>query len=125
MYALGATLIEILTGALPFPHLTNEQVMTSVLLKRISLADSLPKDLPPVWGPFLAVARDMMQHEAPQRPTATQAIARLLEHYQENGQPIVVRNLHRVFENVCLCFSVSLLACLFVLSFFFFTFVFV
>jgi hypothetical protein len=90
MYALGAALIEILTGAFPFPDLTNEQVMTSVLLKRISLTDFLPKDLPPVWDPFLAVARDLMQHEAQQRPTATQAIARLLEHYQENGQPVIV-----------------------------------
>jgi serine/threonine protein kinase len=95
MYALGATLIEILTGAFPFPDLTNEQVVASVLLKSISLTDSLPKDLPPVWGPFLAVARDLMQHEATLRPTATQAIARLLEHYQENGQPIVVRNFAR------------------------------
>ena len=95
MYALGATLIEILTGDHPFPELTNEQVMLSVFGKLVSLADSLPNDLPPVWGPFLAVARDLMQHEATLRPTATQAIARLREHYQENGQPIVVQNIAR------------------------------
>ena len=98
MYALGATLIEILTGDHPFPELTNEQVMLSVFGKLVSLADSLPNDLPPVWGPFLAVARDLMQHEATLRPTATQAIARLREHYQENGQPIVVRSIARKFR---------------------------
>ncbi len=90
IYAVGATCIELLTGDMPFLQLTNKQVELQVFAQQIFLSDTLPQDLDTAWQPLLAEIATYVSHDPTQRPTATQAIERLLMAYREDGQPIEV-----------------------------------
>ena len=90
IYSVGATLVEVLTGAVPFPLLTTKQVELQVFAGKINLANTLPQDLDGAWQPLLAEIASYVRHDPTQRPTATQAIARLLAQYPEHQAHVVV-----------------------------------
>ncbi len=90
MYAVGATLIEVITGQSPFDSIADLRTVEVLLLKgKISLADTLPKYLDAAWQPLLAEIASYVQHDPTQRPTATQAIERLLAKYPDCAQFVV------------------------------------
>jgi hypothetical protein len=89
MYALGATLVEVLTGRSPFPLLNNKQVELQVFAGKISLAETLPQDLDAEWQPLLKEIESYVQHDPQHRPSASQAIERLLALYPEYRTSVV------------------------------------
>jgi hypothetical protein len=90
MYAIGATLIEVITGQSPFSAIGDLRQVEVLLLKgKISLADTLPTDLGAAWQPLLDEISSYVHHDPTQRPTATQAIARLLAKYPDYAQFVV------------------------------------
>ena len=91
MYSLGATLCEVIWAQCPFFHIPDMREVQTLLIKRqICLADSLPKDLGGEWQPFLEEVASYVQPDPARRPTATQAIARLLAKYPERSAPVAV-----------------------------------
>jgi hypothetical protein len=90
IYAVGATLVELITGDIPFAHLTNKEVELKVYGKEASLTDTLPADLGAAWQPLLEEIASYVQWDPKLRPTATDAIARLLAKYPELNQYVAV-----------------------------------
>jgi serine/threonine protein kinase len=93
MYALGATLVELSTGVMPFHDLTNQQVMIRLVQNKITLADYFPApgSYPPEWQAYYDLVKEFVRFDPAQRPSATQAIERLLTAYPWASPTFVVR----------------------------------
>ena len=83
-------MVELITGDIPFAHLSMREVEVQLLKGKICLANTLPQDLGVAWHPLLEEIATFVQEDPKQRPTATQAIARLLVKYPELKQYVVV-----------------------------------